>query len=87
VCYACKKGEHILLTDGRGTKGTAAILDDHRKRCIVQTISLEKEEQKTQKVIIAISLLKNVTRFEWFLEKATRSALQKLFRGLRTYRK
>jgi 16S rRNA (uracil1498-N3)-methyltransferase len=37
----------------------------------VQTISLEKEEQKTQKTIIAISLLKNVTRFEWFLEKAT----------------
>jgi 16S rRNA (uracil1498-N3)-methyltransferase len=66
-----QKGEHILLTDGRGTKATAAILDDHRKRCIVQTISLEKEEQKTQKTIIAISLLKNVTRFEWFLEKAT----------------
>src|SRR4028119_1459535 len=66
-----QKGEHILLTDGRGTKTTAAILDDHRKRCIVQTINIEREEQKTQKVIIAISLLKNVTRFEWFLEKAT----------------
>ena len=31
-----KVGESILLTDGKGTKATAVITDDHRKRCTVR---------------------------------------------------
>jgi 16S rRNA (uracil1498-N3)-methyltransferase len=66
-----QKGEAILLTDGKGTKATASIIDDNRKRCTVQIINIEKEEQAQPKVTIAISIIKNASRFEWFLEKAT----------------
>jgi len=66
-----QKEEEILLTDGRGTKAHSVITDDHRKRCEVKIISVEKEEGLLPKVSIAISLIKNASRFEWFLEKAT----------------
>lgn len=64
-------GEHVLLTDGKGNKATASIIDDNRKRCAVQIVSIEKEEEKFPKITIAISIIKNASRFEWFLEKAT----------------
>jgi 16S rRNA (uracil1498-N3)-methyltransferase len=66
-----KTGEALLLTDGNGSRAQATITDDNRKRCAVQIDVLEKEAEKSSKVCIAISLLKNAPRFEWFLEKAT----------------
>jgi len=66
-----KAGEELLLTDGQGKKAHAIITDDHRKKCVVRVAQIETETEKTPKVCIAISLIKNTTRFEWFLEKAT----------------
>lgn len=66
-----KKGEELLLTNGKGVKAKAVITDDNRKRCTVKTIFIEKATAPITEVIIAISLLKNAARFEWFLEKAT----------------
>ena len=66
-----QKGEELLLTDGKGNKAHARIIDDHRKRCEVEIISITKEDEATHKISIAISLIKNAARFEWFLEKAT----------------
>lgn len=66
-----KVGETLLLTDGKGIKATAEIIDDHRKRCTVRIVDTEKEERKKRSVTIAISLVKAAARFEWFLEKAT----------------
>src|SRR5687768_11250905 len=66
-----QKEEEILLTDGKGTRLHTVIIDDHRKRCEVKIISLENEEPQIPKIAIAISLIKNASRFEWFLEKAT----------------
>ena len=66
-----QKEEKLLLTDGKGTKANATITDDNRKRCTVHVESIEKEEPATVKITIAISIIKNTSRFEWFLEKAT----------------
>ena len=68
-----QKGEELLLTDGKGAKATACIIDDNRKRCSVkiEATEKEKEEERTSKITIAISIIKNASRFEWFLEKAT----------------
>src|SRR5215212_6408444 len=60
-----------LLTDGRGKKANATIVDDNRKKCVVEISLIETEEKRKNKVVIAISLIKNSSRFEWFLEKAT----------------
>lgn len=66
-----QKGEDVLLTDGKGQKAKAQITDDNRKRCVVQIESIGVEEESKPYVSIAISIVKNSSRFEWFLEKAT----------------
>ena len=66
-----KKGEQLNLTDGKGNIFTTAIADDHKKHCVVEIQGTSHKEQEARKVSIAISLLKNANRFEWFLEKAT----------------
>ena len=66
-----KKGEQIHLTNGKGSFLTAEIINDHKKKCDVIIKNGEIKQQLQQKATIAISLLKNANRFEWFLEKAT----------------
>lgn len=66
-----EKGEEVLLTDGKGKKAKASIVDDNRKKCVVEVSSIEEEKQRQKKVAVGISIIKNSSRFEWFLEKAT----------------
>lgn len=66
-----KIGEPLLLTDGRGNLLTCEISDAQKKKCVVKVQELRHKAQVTRKISIAISLLKNANRFEWFLEKAT----------------
>lgn len=66
-----KVEEQLLLTDGKGTKAIATIIDDNRKRCTVKLSDVTQEQPRVVNVSIGISLVKNASRFEWFLEKAT----------------
>lgn len=66
-----ENGEQLRLTDGKGKLATAAITDNNRKRCQVQIIQTSSIAAPTTNVTIAISPVKNNSRFEWFLEKAT----------------
>ena len=66
-----KKGELLNLTDGKGNIFTTSITDDHKKHCSVRIEDIKYKDQDKRKVSIALSLLKNTNRFEWFLEKAT----------------
>ena len=63
-------GEQLLLTDGKGRLLTVEIIDDHRKRCQVKILHTEIIPCPEKNVQLAISPLKNASRFEWFLEKA-----------------
>lgn len=66
-----KIGEPLQITDGKGNLFMGEITDDHKKRTEVEIVSSTFIPPPPKKVIIAISLLKNANRFEWFLEKAT----------------
>ena len=66
-----EKGEELLLTDGKGAKAKAVIEDDNRKRCLVRVMERSQEAPLQPRVVMAIALVKNASRFEWFLEKAT----------------
>jgi len=66
-----KEGEKLNLTDGKGSLITAEVIDAHKKHCSVKIIDSRFTTHNLRKVTIAISLLKNTSRFEWFLEKAT----------------
>jgi 16S rRNA (uracil1498-N3)-methyltransferase len=66
-----QNGEQLQLTNGRGDLFTTEIIDNNRKRCVVKVIEAVKIQNSKVKITIAISPVKNNTRFEWFLEKAT----------------
>jgi 16S rRNA (uracil1498-N3)-methyltransferase len=66
-----KTGEQVQLTDGKGKLFIATIIDPDKKRCTVKIESTENIQLQTQNICIAISLLKNPSRLEWFMEKAT----------------
>jgi len=66
-----KKEEFLQLTDGKGNIVSARIEDDHKKKVIVKIEERKFHSPGKRKITIAISLLKNANRFEWFLEKAT----------------
>lgn len=66
-----KSGEALELTNGKGGLYTASIAQEDKRHC---TVVIEKETiipAPEKQISIAISLLKNANRFEWFLEKAT----------------
>lgn len=66
-----QEGEKIQITNGKGTLLTAEIILAHKKKA---EVNIEKKEffpDKLPKTTIAVSLVKNTSRFEWFLEKAT----------------
>ncbi|HVY74660.1 MAG TPA: RsmE family RNA methyltransferase [Puia sp.] len=66
-----QEGETLMLTDGRGLRAAATILDAHKKHCQVRIGERKYQKPDTPHTAIALSLLKNSSRFEWFLEKAT----------------
>ena len=73
-----QNGEQLQLTNGKGDLFTAEIIDDNRKKCAVKVIQTNNEQHPTINVSIAISIIKNPTRFEWFLEKATEIGISEI---------
>ncbi|MDB5199586.1 MAG: ribosomal small subunit methyltransferase [Chitinophagaceae bacterium] len=66
-----KEGEQLQLTNGKGKIITAEIITEHKKATEVKVLSTSHIQHHTSNITIAISLIKNNSRFEWFLEKAT----------------
>lgn len=66
-----KEGEEIRITSGEGQTVIAEIVLSDKKRTKVKTIRKELSEIPKPNIVIAISLIKNTNRFEWFAEKAT----------------
>lgn len=69
-----QNGEQIQLTSGKGNLFTCEITDNNRKRCAVTILQITSRQRVNKpeipNITIAISLIKNSSRFEWFLEKA-----------------
>lgn len=66
-----KPGESVQLTDGRGHLLEGEIIEAHKKQCRVTIRTTQTLPPPSANITIAISPLKNASRFEWFLEKAT----------------
>jgi 16S rRNA (uracil1498-N3)-methyltransferase len=73
-----KPGEILKLTDGKGLSALATIQDSNKKRCIVHISEKHIQQPSKRRAIIALSLLKNTGRFEWFLEKATELGIEEI---------
>ncbi len=66
-----KKGEQLQLTNGKGKIISAEIISENKKATEIKVLSTSNIAPRTSHITIAISLIKNNSRFEWFLEKAT----------------
>ncbi len=65
-----QKGDALKLTNGKGLVAEALITEASKKNCAVSIKSIEEFPPTERQIMIAISPLKNASRFEWFLEKA-----------------
>jgi 16S rRNA (uracil1498-N3)-methyltransferase len=66
-----KTGDRIDLTNGIGQLFEATIQIADKKNTTVQIDAQKSMAPTTQKITLGIALLKNATRLEWLLEKAT----------------
>jgi 16S rRNA (uracil1498-N3)-methyltransferase len=65
------ENENLLITNGKGQVLTTRLIKANKKNAEVQIIDKSVSPKLPPKISIAISLIKNANRFEWFLEKAT----------------
>lgn len=72
-------GQQIALTDGKGRLAQVAITDNNRKKVKVAVEEINVKEKRKFTAAIAISLIKNPSRFEWFLEKATEIGVDEIY--------
>ncbi len=66
-----KEEAKILITNGNGQTVTTKIISADKKKTKVKILLKEFSEPQKPKTAVAISLIKNTSRFEWFAEKAT----------------
>lgn len=74
-----KDGEKLQLANGKGTIAQAIITDAHKKKTEVSIETISYEAPPKHSIGIAISLVKNSARFEWFLEKATEIGITDIY--------
>lgn len=67
-----QEGDQVKLIDGKGGVYKAEIADLHPKKCRLSILNVQKEDRrKNYWLHVAIAPTKNISRFEWFLEKVT----------------
>ncbi len=75
-----KPGHEITLTDGMGGTFYSAIREISKKHCLVEVLESQQQAVRPGRVAaMAVSPLKNMARFEWFLEKATELGISEIF--------
>jgi 16S rRNA (uracil1498-N3)-methyltransferase len=73
-----KEGEQLYLTNGKGLVLKVIIQQAHKKNTVVSVVEREQHELPKQEIVMAVSLLKNTARFEWFLEKAAELGIHRI---------
>ena len=70
-------GDNIRITNGLGCVCNAEIIEKGKK-IKVKIKGVEKFEAPNLSIHVAISPLKNISRFEWFVEKATELGISQI---------
>lgn len=73
-----RSGDRLQLADGNGNLLTAEINEAHKKHCTVNVLERQFFQRNTRELILAVSLLKNTSRFEWMLEKVTEIGITRI---------
>lgn len=65
-----REGEQFELTNGQGCRMLVQLTMPHKRHAEVRILDQVLLTKPTRKISIAVSPLKNASRYEWFLEKA-----------------
>ena len=72
-------GDELYLTDGRGNLYRAVVQQPDPKRCRVRiTETLPRYGERSYGLTVAVAPTKNIDRYEWFLEKATETGIDRI---------
>jgi 16S rRNA (uracil1498-N3)-methyltransferase len=74
-----RQGEPLNLTDGQGHLFQCVLQTVAKKTAVVKVQTTTSEPAPTVQVAMGVSLLKNASRWEWFLEKATEIGVKEIF--------
>ncbi|MFN4314441.1 MAG: RsmE family RNA methyltransferase [Chitinophagaceae bacterium] len=73
-----REGEQMMLTNGQGSRLTATLTESHKKHCRVQVNQEERVQANSHRLTLAVGMLKNASRMEWLLEKATEMGVHRI---------
>lgn len=74
-----KIGDTLTLTNGAGLFLTGQIIVDHPKHCTLEIIERKLvPAPRNYRLHLAVAPTKNMTRYEWFLEKATEFGIDRI---------
>ncbi len=74
-----KSGDAIHFTNGKGSFFDCRISDDNPNACIIEVLHEKPgSDQRNFKLHLAVAPTKNISRFEWFLEKATEIGIDQI---------
>lgn len=74
-----RKGDHVLLLDGKGSVFEAVIQTPDSKSCLLEILKEERSQNsRSYHLTIAIAPTKNIDRFEWFIEKSTEIGIDRI---------
>ncbi|KAA3638251.1 MAG: 16S rRNA (uracil(1498)-N(3))-methyltransferase [Bacteroidetes bacterium] len=74
-----REGDAIVIIDGKGSMYDAVLTEVTKKKCVARIIKvIRKDQQRNYKLHMAIAPTKNISRFEWFLEKATEIGIDEI---------
>jgi 16S rRNA (uracil1498-N3)-methyltransferase len=74
-----KKGDQILVINGKGSRYQAVIQNPDSNACNVTILNEERHQiARSYHLTIAIAPTKNMDRFEWFLEKSTEIGIDRI---------
>ena len=74
-----RTGDELHLTDGCGNLYRATVLQPDPKHCRVRiTETLPEYGKRSYGVTVAVAPTKNTDRYEWFLEKATETGIDRI---------
>ncbi len=72
-------GDTLHFVDGLGTYYQGEIIEARKKKCTLSILHREPAyKQRNFKLQIAIAPTKNISRYEWFLEKATEIGIDQI---------
>jgi 16S rRNA (uracil1498-N3)-methyltransferase len=67
-----QKGEKVFVTNGKGSVFECVVTDPDPKGCQLEIIHQKNgDDRRNFNLTIGIAPTKNISRFEWFLEKST----------------